>query len=302
MAPIWSSLGLRKTNPIGVHRRSVIAALASGCATTSWPAREAGQARALGINISYLRRSGRSPTVVFESGLGDGLEVWNDLINQLSPDIACFAYSRPGYGESENGAGSTSRSSEQATALLHDLFRSAHVDPPYVLVGHSLGGLYIAHYASEFPGEVSGLVFVDGRPPGFRESCDARGIQFCGSNAIDPPSNWPTHIVAELSGMMASEDAVATRVARIVGIPAVIITSTRVWPGENGDEGFALWLEQQEAFASGFRFHRFIRSEGTGHYVHREQPTLVAREIEALVRSDRSASHDATMHDATKPA
>jgi pimeloyl-ACP methyl ester carboxylesterase len=279
---------MASSREIAMHRRSVIAALVAGCATTSGLALEVGHARALGVNISYIRRPGPSSTVVFESGLGDGLEVWSDVIDRLGTNISYFAYSRPGYGESEAGAAQASRSSAQATALLHDLLRVADVRPPYVLVGHSLGGLYIAHYAKEFPNEVSGLVFVDGRPPGFRASCDANGIQFCGSasNETRQP-DWPTHIVAELAGITASEDAVASGVVALAGVPATIITSTRAWPGEQGAEAFALWLEQQEAFTRSFRSHRFVRAEGSGHYVQREQPALVARELEALVGSVR---------------
>jgi pimeloyl-ACP methyl ester carboxylesterase len=267
-----------------MRRRTLIAALAAGCTTPIGAVRQEGFARALGTNIAFARRNGRSPTIVFESGLGDGLEVWAGVIGELDRDVAYFTYSRPGYGNSEgvNEPG-PSRSSEQSSVMLHALFHAARVRPPYLLVGHSLGGLYIAHYAARYPNEVVGLVFVDGRPPLFRASCDLNGVRFCSTaGSAPPPSGWPAHIVAELAGMRASEDA-APDAASLVGIPATVITSTNVWPGEQGDEGFALWLENQEAFAQSFASHRFVRAEGAGHYVQREQPALVAREIEALV-------------------
>lgn len=267
-----------------MRRRTLIAALVAGCATPAASGEEAGAARVLGINLAFKRRRGRSPTIVFESGLGDGLEVWAGVIDRLGRDGAYFAYSRPGYGDSEsNREPEGLRTSEQASALLNALLGAARVRPPYVLVGHSLGGLYIARYAATYPEQVAGIVFVDGRPPTFRAACDTRGIRFCNTDAsaAPPPPNWPAHIVAELRGMSASE-AAAPPMSAITGIPATVISSTTPWPGEQGAEGFALWLEAQEAFAHGFTSHRFVRAEGAGHYVQREQPALVAREIEAL--------------------
>jgi hypothetical protein len=73
-----------------------------------------------------------------------------------------------------------------------------------------------------------------------------------------------------------------SRSSRLAGIPATIVTSTRTWPGEQGAAAFAIWLEQQQAFARVFTSHRFVRVEGSGRYVQRRQPELVVREIEAL--------------------
>lgn len=266
-----------------MRRRTLIAALVANCAATPPAVVESRAALVMGVRLATQSRRGRSPTIVFESGLGDGLEVWAGVIEQLAPDAAYFAYSRPGYGDSQDlQPPGTARNSEQASALLSALLGAAGVRPPFVLVGHSLGGLYIAHFAATYPEQVAGLVFVDGRPPTFRAACDANGIRFCSTAAnAPPPPSWPAHIVAELEGMNASED-VAPEANTLAGIPATIITSTNLWPGEQGGEGFALWLENQKAFARGFRDNRFVRAEGAGHYVQREQSALVAREIEAM--------------------
>jgi pimeloyl-ACP methyl ester carboxylesterase len=87
-----------------------------------------------------------------------------------------------------------------------------------------------------------------------------------------------------MAGIDASEE-MAPEPSEIASIPATVIVSTRAWPGDGGIEGFALWQEQQAAFARGFRTRRLVPAQGAGHYVHREQPALVAREIEALVRA-----------------
>jgi pimeloyl-ACP methyl ester carboxylesterase len=208
------------------------------------------------------------------------LEVWDGVFAALDPALSAFAYSRPGY----NGSGALAddaRTSEEAAALLRAVLAGAGVAPRYVLVGHSLGGLYIAKYAANYADEVAGLVFVDGRPPGFRALCEEHGVAFCAESAPMPP-NWPGYIRAEGEGIRPSED-VAPAADQIRHVPATIVTSTSVWPGEDGDVGFALWLEAQRGFADAFEDSRFVRAEGSGHYVQRADPALVVREIEALV-------------------
>lgn len=237
-----------------------------------------------GLTVAYRRRDGARPVVVFDSGLGDGLDVWDATLALLPQDRAFFAYSRPGYGDSAPLATpAVARTAEQAGRHLHAVLRAADLPRPLVLVGHSLGGLHIAKFAALFPRDVAGLVFVDGRPPTFRAACDRAGVAFCGAAGQTPaPDDWPQHIRAEVAGISASEEAAPLPEA-IAHIPATIITSTTAWPGEQGEEGFALWLSTQEAFASGFHDSRFVRAEGARHYVQREQPELIAREIEALI-------------------
>src|SRR5690606_11979236 len=74
-------------------------------------------------------------------------------------------YDRAGYGWSD--AGPLPRTGRQITDELHRLLLAAGEDPPYILVGHSLGGLYARLYATRFRSEVAGLVLVDSRPPAF---------------------------------------------------------------------------------------------------------------------------------------
>lgn len=237
-----------------------------------------------GVDVSYRRRGTERPLVVFESGLGDGLDTWDGVIAALPADRAIFAYSRPGYGESTPLADpGRERNSEQAARHLRAVLSSLRERRPYVLVGHSLGGLYIAKFAALYGRTVAGLVFVDGRPPDFRTSCQRAAQGFCDGGANSkPPANWPAHIQAEMRGITSTEE-MAPAAETLSDIPATVITSTRPWRGVGGAEAFELWLEAQQRFANGFRDHRFVRAEGAGHNVQREQPALVALEIEALI-------------------
>ncbi|HCK84931.1 MAG TPA: hypothetical protein DHW63_10575 [Hyphomonadaceae bacterium] len=268
------------------RRAALLGALVAGACAASRVAgiESRGTVAVDGLAVAYRRRDGARPVVVFDSGLGDGLDVWDATLALLPQDRAFFAYSRPGYGESAPLAAlAVARTAEQAARHLHAVLGAAMVRRPFVLVGHSLGGLHIAKFAELFPREVAGLVFVDGRPPTFRAACDWANLSLCSAVGQAPaPENWPQHIRSEIAGIGASEDAAPASQA-IASFPATVITSTTPWPGERGDQAFSLWLSAQEAFAGSFHNHRFVRAEGAGHYVQREQPDLVAKEIEALI-------------------
>ncbi len=109
------------------------------------------------LNI-YCTGAG-SPTVVFDSGLGDGTRAWGLIQPAIAEHTRACSYDRAGLGFSDP----PTRSSTSANVVddLHRLLHAAHVKPPYVLVGHSLGGMHVKLYAETYLSEVAGLVFVD---------------------------------------------------------------------------------------------------------------------------------------------
>ncbi len=102
-----------------------------------------------------------SPTVIFESGLGG----WSDHWSQVQPAVGKFtracSYDHAGLGWSESSA--QPRTQEQIAIELHDLLEAAHIQPPYILVGHSMGGKAVRLFTAQHPDEVVGMVFVDAR-------------------------------------------------------------------------------------------------------------------------------------------
>ncbi len=114
-------------------------------------------------NVEHVVMGSGSPTVVFENGLGGQLEWWAQVLPVVSKETQVFAYNRPGIGDS--AAVSTPRDGETVIRELRTLLQARGITPPYVLVGHSLGGLYMQLYARRYPNEVAGLVLVDATHP-----------------------------------------------------------------------------------------------------------------------------------------
>lgn len=115
-----------------------------------------------GKKISYEtfnieNRKEGEPILVFESGLGGG--TFDPILPFLPSNIPGIQYARNGVGQSELDSEITSDS--EVTERLHDLLKTLNIEPPYLLVGHSIGGPYIRLFAAKFPDEVCGLVFSD---------------------------------------------------------------------------------------------------------------------------------------------
>lgn len=104
--------------------------------------------------------------IVFENGMGVNLENWKKITDQVSSFAAVFAYDRAGIGKSDKIF--KMPTTKFVTENLHDILKTLKIAPPYILVGHSLGGVYIRSFAGFYPDEISGLIFID--PADFTET------------------------------------------------------------------------------------------------------------------------------------
>jgi pimeloyl-ACP methyl ester carboxylesterase len=99
--------------------------------------------------------------------MGDGTSVnWAWVQPEVGRKTRTCAYDRAGRGWSEPSP--KPRDAVSIAAELHTLLANAHIDPPYVMVGHSYGGFIAREYASDFPSEVAGAVIIDGGQPDIR--------------------------------------------------------------------------------------------------------------------------------------
>ena len=160
-------------------------------------------------NIEYFLKRNGPPTVVFENGLGGTMKWWSDVISGLDNNVSVFAYNRAGYGNSTSVLGE--RDGEHIVEELRALLKHNKVEPPYKLVGHSLGGLYMQYYARKYPEEVAGMVLVDSTHPN----------QFNGNG---DPENWP-FLTKTVFNILMSEaankefDALNTTGKQVLALP-----------------------------------------------------------------------------------
>lgn len=99
------------------------------------------------------------PVIVFENGMASKYGNWETVVNEVSKTSTIFSYNRPRIGESEND--SLPPTTKHIVENLRKMLLEKNLKPPYLLVSHSFGGAYIRSYASYYPDEVAGLIFVD---------------------------------------------------------------------------------------------------------------------------------------------
>ncbi|MGC9224042.1 MAG: alpha/beta fold hydrolase [Terracidiphilus sp.] len=116
-----------------------------------------------GCNLYFFEAGEGQPTVVFGSGIGATHLSWRGIQDEISTLTRTVSYDRAGLGWS-----SPTRAQRTPGALareLHQMLDAAGVEPPYVLVGHSFGGLVVRRFALLYPREVAGIVLVDPMRP-----------------------------------------------------------------------------------------------------------------------------------------
>jgi pimeloyl-ACP methyl ester carboxylesterase len=117
------------------------------------------------------RREGQ-PVIVFESGHGTPMGHWDKILEGVSAMAPVVTYDRPGIGESEpdDEMPTIKNVSDRLISILNYL----NLEPPYVLVGHSLGGAYVRGFAVYYPEMLAGLVIID--PADFTETQENRRL------------------------------------------------------------------------------------------------------------------------------
>jgi pimeloyl-ACP methyl ester carboxylesterase len=232
-----------------------------------------------GHRLRLLISGQGNPTVIFESGGGgaDGgpLEVWKKVQPAVSTFTRTVSYDRAGIGLSAPGP--APRDARQIARELHIALANSKIAPPYILVGHSLGGPYIRVFAGMYPGEVGGLVLVDPTQEEFIKWNQARE-----TNRVE---NVDKDILASLAE--AHDSTVPT------GIPVVLITAMgpRVLPSfatEQQKKDYRairpIWSKFHEEWLAKLPNGKHIVTEDSGHMVPFEQPELIVGEIRRMVQ------------------
>lgn len=112
-----------------------------------------------GYNLYLDCKGTGSPTVILESGLEGDVVTWKSVHPELAKFTRVCRYDRAGLAHSDYGP--MPRDAEMTARDLHTLLAKANIAPPYILVGHSFGGLLIRRFAFDYPDDVAGMIFVD---------------------------------------------------------------------------------------------------------------------------------------------
>jgi pimeloyl-ACP methyl ester carboxylesterase len=212
-------------------------------------------------------------TVVLIAGLGQTVQAWAKVQPAVSKFARVCSYDRAGSGESEKVG--HPQSLDEIVEDLHSLLNAAGEKAPYVLVGHSIAGIYCRRFATKFPRDVSGFLFLNS----FHEEQTWR------LHELFPNSPPPNADLADLFFVKTGQ-----RLDWHTNAPLIVITQGDSWPLMHGltDEQNAafgrLWRELQEDLARRSPSGQFRVAERSGPVIQIDQPGFVVEAIRDLVR------------------
>ena len=225
-------------------------------------------------------------TVILEAGLGDTLDIWKEVQPRIAAGCTrTLSYNRAGYVGSDPAAGP--RDSATIVAELRAELKRRNIDPPYVLVGHSLGGLYMQYFARNYPQEVAGLLLVDSSSWHQGMSVDtSANTPYMGRTAVTLFMPWIMRREINDSGAAGEQVHASPQVDRI---PTIVLSSTRGPSGET-PAARALSADLQDEIAADFPGAEHVRVADSGHYIQRDQPTVVVEAARHLAGCPATAS------------
>lgn len=262
-----------------------------------------------------------SPAVILDSGLGDSYISWNKVQPQIAQFARVCSYDRAGLGYSDSSP--HPRTSKHFAEELHTLLHNADIAPPYILVGHSMGGYDVRLYASLYRSEVAGTVLVDASHPDqqkrfppalndldaswvreqeFLEFTTLFGIPrllgFCAHEVQARAAECNFHSeregVAELKAFPQSA-AQAAATGSLGDLPLAVLSHDPNMPQPDLPEDLVkptndAWQQMQEELSRLSTRGTRVFAKNSGHYIQLDRPELVVDAVREVVGQARQQS------------
>lgn len=245
--------------------------------------------------LEVLRAGSGGPTLVFEAGLGNGLDEWDRVWASAAELSSVVIYSRSGLGRSEIGP--APHTARRAVDELHALLGRLKVAPPYVLVGHSYGGLLVRLYTSIYPSEVAGLVLCEGvheqqvRRYAVLDSGYSAAFRASFAAALDQPGAP----AAEIRETVRIQEAGAVEGMKpLPDIPIAVLTSMKVTANpqfvNSTLRGHQAWRAMHDEWFQRSSNGIHLETSRAGHQIPEQEPGLLIEAIRFVLDRVRTSA------------
>lgn len=236
------------------------------------------------LNFNFDKKGSGSPVILFESGLGETLEGWKTIQDSISKITTTISYDRIGLGKSSTTE--KPRTLENFVSELHGFLEKQEIDGPFILVGHSLGGLIIRKFQNSYPEKVVGLVFVDPTLEGLLERLFAAR-----------PEEESEMLTKEMDGFFASQSIGVQNEYKEVHtmeneikelklpteLSITVLVSYQELPPPFSPDDIKIKMELFENWVKSAPQTKLISTTKSGHYIHYSEPNLVIDEIKKIL-------------------
>lgn len=253
----------------------VTALLLNGCATSH---RAGPGVDANDDGVAYVHLGTGAPVIVLQAGLQDGKDTWIGVLPQLAQLSTVIATDRPGHGG--NPATDAPRDPCTIANEQRSMLQAAGVQPPYILVGHSLGGLYQYVYAKLYPNEVAGIVLLDPTHPRHWETLQREFP--LGSNMIKA-MRLTVFSATDRKEFDAQTQCLNTlSMSQPLNIPTKLLVSGRFRSEERGAyENMLKPLRQDWQRLLGTKQLQTVWD--SGHYIQKDSPEEIVSAVQKLL-------------------
>jgi pimeloyl-ACP methyl ester carboxylesterase len=208
-------------------------------------------------------------TVIFESGMSDSLEVWGSIPDSIAKNARVFLYDRADIGKSDTSK--LERTIPNLVIELRSILKNQKIDPPYILVGHSLGGLITRYYASAYPNEVKGLLLLDPAPESYWNSMSKKELkEYIKGGTEWYETKFPKRYRKEWYQFIPNL-AYMNDLSINKHLPIILVSAT-AWK----------WYKYHEDILAGFDNSRHVELEGE-HHIFKNHPDLMIKYINELL-------------------
>lgn len=244
--------------------------------------------------LAFNDEGSRGPTVVLEMGLGAAGDFYDDVARQIATFTRVIWYDRPGLGGSDPAP--TPRTIRDIVLDLHALLRTANIPGPYVLVGHSMGGLTVRYYRELYPEEVAAIVLIDSTHEAQRErllailpSEQADELESIAQFRIGLSERWadPQQNEEKIDNLANSE--LMRNCHALGGTPLIVVSrgrssyTGRGLPAEIAERMEQEWQQMQRELVQLSTQGRQIIASNSGHLVNKDEPELIVDAVRQVV-------------------
>jgi pimeloyl-ACP methyl ester carboxylesterase len=213
------------------------------------------------------------PTVVMDAGYGDYSKAWKDIAPVIAEQSGVVLYDRAGLGKSEKS--SAPRTSDHMVDEIKEMLVEMNIQPPYLLVGHSFGGVNMRLFATLYPEEVSGVILVDSTPEDYRE-------EFLPTMPADFQKAYKEQFIFEgdyhefMDSLKLVKDS-----RRQLDVPLIVISAGK--KAHYSPHSQQLWNTMQKELLTISTNSRYILAENSAHYIQYDEPLIVVEAIKRLI-------------------
>lgn len=213
------------------------------------------------------------PTIVMDAGYGDYSKAWDSVISDLSLLSDVLIYDRAGLGKSESS--SRPRTSREMIKELRELVKGAKIKFPFILVGHSFGGVNARMYATEYPNDVCGLILVDSTPEDYRE-------KFLPTMSDEFQQAYNKQFVHEGNYNEFMESLKQLKESRRkLNVPLIVLSAGK--KAHYSKESQELWNEMQREILDISSNGELIIAENCAHFIQNDDPEIVVNTVKRLL-------------------